>query len=57
MSDEQHEKRLNAMKFRILKAEHENLKNPLSKEEMIDKILKIIRDEANKIYGGSQNVD
>lgn len=53
MSNEQElqEKRLNAMKFKILKAEQENLKtrekNP---EQMVELIRRIIMDEAKKNY-------
>lgn len=57
MYDEQHERRLNAMKFKILKAEKDNLKLQRSNDTMVELIRKIIMDEAKKIYGGTQNVD
>lgn len=58
MYDKQNEQRLNAMKLRILKAEHENLKLQRSTGEMVEQIRNIIRDEANKIiYGGKQYAD
>ena len=57
MYDEQHKNRLNAMKFKILKAEKDNLKAQRSDSEMVEVIRKIIINEANKIYGGTQNVD
>lgn len=56
MSDE-HEARLNRMKRAILIAEVENLKSPRSDSEMVEKIRKIIINEANKFYGGKSNVD
>ncbi len=57
MYDEQHERRLNVMKFKILKAEKDNLKLQRSNDTMVELIRKIIMDEAKKIYGGTQNVD
>lgn len=57
MYDEQHKNRLNAMKFKILKAEKDNLKLQRSNDTMVELIRKIIMDEAKKIYGGTQNVD
>lgn len=57
MYDEQHERRLNLMKFKILKAEKDNLKLQRSNDTMVELIRKIIMDEAKKIYGGTQNVD
>lgn len=53
MSDEQEtkEKRLNAMKFKILKAEQENLKTrEKTNEQMVETIRRIITDEAKKNY-------
>ena len=54
MCDEQ---RLKIMKFKILKAEKENLKSQKSDNEMVELIRKIIIDEAKKIYGGTQHAD
>jgi hypothetical protein len=53
MSNEQdlREKRLNAMKFKILKSEQENLKTrEKTTEQMVDTIRRIITDEAKKNY-------
>lgn len=53
MSNEQkvQERRLNAMKYKILKAEQENLKTrEKNTEQMVDTIRRIIRDEAKKNY-------
>lgn len=53
MSNEQEtqEKRLNAMKYKILKAEQENLKTrEKANEQMVDAIRRIITDEAKKNY-------
>ena len=53
MSSEQEvqEKRLNAMKFKILKAEQENLKTrEKTTEQMVEMIRRIIMDEAKKNY-------
>ena len=53
MSNEQdvQEKRLNAMKYKILKAEQENLKTrEKTNEQMVDTIRRIIVDEAKKNY-------
>ena len=49
MSNEQEtkEKRLNAMKYKILKLEQENLKTT---EQMVEAIRRIITDEAKKNY-------
>ena len=53
MSNEQdvQEKRLNAMKYKILKTEQENLK-PREKttDQMVETIRRIIMDEAKKNY-------
>lgn len=58
MYDEQHDRRLDAMKLRILKAEHENLKLQRNTGEMVEQIRNIIREEANKIlYGGKRYAD
>ena len=57
MYDEQHKNRLNAMKFKILKAEKDNLKAQRSDSEMVEVIRKIIINEANKIYGGTKHAD
>lgn len=57
MSDEQHERRLNIMKWRILKEEKDNLKLQKSDNEMVELIRKIIIDEARRIHGGTQHVD
>lgn len=57
MYDEQHKNQLNAMKFKILKAEKDNLKAQRSDSEMVDVIRKIIINEANKIYGGTKHAD
>lgn len=53
MSNEQEvqEKRLNAMKFKILKAEQENLKTrEKNNDQMVESIRRIIMDEAKKNY-------
>ncbi len=53
MSNEQNvqEKRLNAMKYKILKAEQENLKTrEKSTDQMVETIRRIIMDEAKKNY-------
>lgn len=53
MSNEQEvqEKRLNAMKYKILKAEQENLKTKeKTTEQMVELIRRIIMDEAKKNY-------
>lgn len=53
MSNEQdvQEKRLNAMKYKILKAEQENLKTrEKTTDQMIETIRRIIMDEAKKNY-------
>ena len=56
MSDE-HETRLNKMKRAIILAEVENLKSPQSDIVMVEKIRKIIIDEAKKFHGGKSNVN
>ena len=51
MSNEQdvQEKRLNAMKYKILKAEQENLKTrEKTTDQMVETIRRIIMDEAKK---------
>ena len=53
MSNEQdvQEKRLNAMKYKILKAEQENLKTrEKTTAQMVETIRRIIMDEAKKNY-------
>lgn len=53
MSNEQdaRQKRLNAMKFKILKTEQENLKTrEKTTEQMVETIRRIINDEAKKNY-------
>ena len=53
MSREQEtqEKRLNAMKYKILMVEQENLKTrEKTSEQMVDTIRRIITDEAKKNY-------
>ena len=53
MSNEQNaqEKRLNAMKYKILKAEQENLKTrEKTTEQMVEAIRRIIMNEAKKNY-------
>lgn len=53
MSNEQAAKvkRLNAMKFKILKAEQENLKTrEKTTDQMVETIRRIIMDEAKKNY-------
>lgn len=53
MSNEQEvqEKRLNTMKYKILKAEQENLKTKeKTNDEMVEQIRRIITDEAKKNY-------
>lgn len=53
MSNEQgaREKRLNAMKYKILKAEQENLKTrEKPTDQMVEAIRRIINDEAKKNY-------
>lgn len=57
MSDEQHEQRLNIMKLKILKLERDNLKSQNSNSAMVDKIYEIIKNEAQKIYGGTRHED
>ena len=45
------DKRINAMKFKILKAEQENLKTrEKTMEKMVETIRRIIHDEAKKNY-------
>lgn len=45
------EKRLNAMKYKILKAEQENLKTrEKTTDQMVETIRRIIMDEAKKNY-------
>lgn len=53
MSNEQsaQEMRINAMKYKILKAEQENLKTrEKTTEQMVETIRRIITDEAKKNY-------
>lgn len=53
MSNEQdtREKRLNAMKYKILKVEQENLKTrEKTTDQMVETIRRIINDEAKKNY-------
>ena len=56
MSNEQNtqevqEKRLNAMQYKILKAEQENLKTrEKTTDQMVETIRRIITDEAKKNY-------
>lgn len=53
MSNEQdvQEKRLNAMKYKILKAEQQNLKTrEKTTDQMVETIRRIIMDEAKKNY-------
>ncbi len=53
MSNDQEvqEKRLNAMKYKILKAEQENLKTrEKTTDQMVETIRRIIMDEAKKNY-------
>lgn len=53
MSNEQdvQEKHLNAMKYKILKAEQENLKTrEKTTDQMVETIRRIIMDEAKKNY-------
>ena len=53
MSNEQdvQEKRLNAMKYKILKPEQENLKTrEKTTDQMVETIRRIIMDEAKKNY-------
>ena len=57
MSDE-HQQRLNRMKLKILKLEHENLKTQArTANQMVEQIRKIIESEARKIYGVNRNAD
>ena len=45
------ERKLDAMKYRILQAERENIKtSSKTSEQMVDTIRKIIIEEAKKIY-------
>ena len=45
------EKRINAMKYKILKAEQENLKTrEKNTDQMVETIRRIITDEAKKNY-------
>ena len=45
------EKRINAMKYKILKAEQENLKTrEKTTDQMVETIRRIIMDEAKKNY-------
>ena len=57
MSSEQEtvrEKRLNAMKYKILKAEQENLKTrEKTNDQMVETIRRIINDEAKKNFKGT----
>lgn len=57
MSDKEREQRLRIMKLRIIKAERDNLKSPKAYSEMVDKIRKIIMEEATKIQGGARHAD
>lgn len=53
MSNEKelNEKKLNAMKYKILKAEQENLKTrEKNTDQMVELIRRIITDESKKIY-------
>lgn len=53
MSNDQdvNDKRLNAMKYKILKAEQENLKTrEKTTDQMVETIRRIITDEAKKNY-------
>lgn len=53
MSDEQNvrEKRLNAMKYKILEVEQKNLKTrEKTTDQMVETIRRIINDEAKKNY-------
>lgn len=51
IDDEINEKKLNAMKFRILKEEKDNLNtHDRTTEAMVDLIRRIITDEAMKNY-------
>ena len=54
MSDEPdkvQEKRINAMKYKIIKAEQENLKTQAkTTAQMVEEIRKIIKEESAKIY-------
>ena len=53
MSDERtiQEKRLNAMKYKMLKAEQENLKTrEKTTDQMVETLRRIITDEAKKNY-------
>ena len=53
MSNEQavREKRINAMKYKILKLEQENLKTrEKTTDQMVETIRRIINDEAKKNY-------
>ena len=55
MSNEQdvQEKRLNAMKYKILKTEQKNLKTrEKTTDQMVETIRRIIMDEAKKNYRG-----
>lgn len=54
---DEHTMRLNKMKIAILQEEKKNLTSPHSDGEMVEKIRRIIIDEAKKIYGGKGNVD
>ncbi len=50
-NQELNEKRLDAMKFKILKAEQENLKTrEKNTDQMVETIRRIILDEAKKSY-------
>ncbi len=57
MYNEQHDRRLNIMKVKILREEHKNQKSPKSYKEMVEIIYDIIRDEAKKIHGGKRYAD
>ena len=51
MSDASREKKLNAMKVKILKAERENLKTrEKTNDQMVEIIRSIIRNESKKNY-------
>lgn len=50
-NQELNEKRLDAMKYKILKAEQENLKTrEKNTDQMVESIRRIISDEAKKNY-------
>lgn len=58
MTNAQHDQRLNAMKYKLLRMERDNLKTQSkSSAQMVDDIRAMIIDESRKIYGVNRNAD